>query len=106
MDTSMSGTLTQLNDRAAPLPSDRLSLLFQGVGGPAVTDSPVRMPDAATVCHCNNVTKGKIRACWQQGARTADAVAARTRASTGCGGCRDTVEGIVSRLDEQDSVDV
>jgi assimilatory nitrate reductase electron transfer subunit len=104
-ETSMSGTLTQLYDRAAPLPSDRLSLLFRGLGGPAAADSPVRMPDAATVCHCNNVTKGRIRACWRQGARTADAVSARTRAGTGCGGCRDAVEGIVSWLEEQESAD-
>jgi assimilatory nitrate reductase electron transfer subunit len=104
-ETSTAGTLTQLYDRAAPLPSDRLSLLFQGVGGPAVSDSPVRMPDAATVCHCNNVSKGKIRACWQQGARTVDAVAVQTRAGTGCGSCRDALEGIVNWLDEQESVD-
>lgn len=100
-ETSTAGTLTQLYDRAAPLPSDRLSLLFHRLGGPAVGDTPVRMPDAATVCQCNNVTKGQIRACWEQGARTADEVAARTRASTGCGGCRDAVEGIVSWLDSQ-----
>jgi assimilatory nitrate reductase electron transfer subunit len=104
-ETSTAGTLTQLYDRAAALPSDRLSLLFRGVGVPVVGDSPARMPDAATVCHCNNVSKGRIRACWQQGARTVDAVAARTRAGTGCGGCRDALEGIVNWLDEQEPVD-
>ncbi|HEX2317233.1 MAG TPA: FAD-dependent oxidoreductase [Thermomonospora sp.] len=102
-ETGTAGTLTQLYDRAAPLPSDRLSLLFPGVSGTAVSDSPVRMPDAATVCHCNNVSKGQIRACWEQGARTADEVCARTRASSGCGSCRDAVEGIVSWLDEQEA---
>jgi assimilatory nitrate reductase electron transfer subunit len=103
-ETSTAGLLTQLYDRAAPLPGDRLSLLFPGTSGTTVADSPVRMPDAATVCHCNNVTKGRIRACWEQGARTADEVAARTRASTGCGSCRDALEGIVGWLDEQESV--
>lgn len=105
-ETSTAGTLTQLYDRASPLPAERLSLLFPGIGGAAEADSPVRMPDAATVCHCNNVTKGQIRACWQKGARTADEVAGQTRASTGCGSCRDAVEGIVSWLDEQESVEV
>ncbi|GAA2439633.1 FAD-dependent oxidoreductase [Actinomadura vinacea] len=103
-ETSTAGTLTQLYDRAAPLPADRLSLFFPGLGGAQPADSPVRMPDAATVCHCNNVTKGQIRACWEKGARTADEVAARTRATTGCGGCRDAVEGIVGWLGEQESV--
>ncbi|GAA2729941.1 FAD-dependent oxidoreductase [Actinocorallia aurantiaca] len=104
-DTSTVGTLTQLYDRAAALPSERLSLLFGGIGGAASADTPVRMPDAATVCHCNNVTKGRIRACWQEGARTAGEVAEATRASTGCGSCRDALEGIVSWLQEQESVD-
>ncbi|MBA9005641.1 FAD-dependent oxidoreductase [Thermomonospora cellulosilytica] len=102
-ETSTAGTLTQLYDRESPLPSDRLSLLFPGINGAAVSDSPVRMPDAATVCHCNNVSKGQIRACWERGARTADDVARQTRASTGCGSCRDAVEGIVAWLDEQES---
>jgi assimilatory nitrate reductase electron transfer subunit len=103
-ETSTAGTLTQLYDRAAPLPADRLSLFFPGIGGAQPADSPVRMPDAATVCQCNNVTKGQIRACWENGARTAEEVAARSRASTGCGGCRDALEGIVAWLGEQDSV--
>ncbi|RAY11094.1 NAD(P)/FAD-dependent oxidoreductase [Actinomadura craniellae] len=102
-ETSTAGTLTQLYDRAAPLPADRLSLLFPGVGGPSVSDSPVLMPDAATVCHCNNVSKGRIRDCWEQGARSADDVAQGTRAGTGCGSCRDAVEGILGWLDEQES---
>ncbi len=103
-ETSTAGLLTQLYDRAAPLPGDRLSLLFAGVSAASPADSPVRMPDAATVCHCNNVTKGKIRACWEQGARSADEVAARTRASTGCGSCRSALEGLVDWLGEQEPV--
>jgi assimilatory nitrate reductase electron transfer subunit len=105
-ETSTAGTLTQLYDRAAPLPSDRLSLFFPGMGGAAEADTPVRIPDAATICQCNNVSKGQIRACWEKGARTADEVSRETRASTGCGGCRDALEGIVSWLDEQESVTV
>lgn len=105
-ETGTAGTLTQLYDRSAPLPSDRLSLLFPGMGGAQAADSPVRMPDAATVCHCNNVSKRQIRVCWENGARTTDEVARRTRASTGCGGCRDALEGLVAWLDEQDSVTV
>ena len=104
-ETSAAGTLTQLYDRAAPVPAERLGLLFPGVSGAAEAPSPVRMPDAATVCQCNNVSKGQIRACWQAGARTADDVARETRAGTGCGSCRDAVEGIVSWLEEQETPD-
>jgi assimilatory nitrate reductase electron transfer subunit len=84
------------------VPSDRLELLFPGAGGAARADTPVRMPDGATVCACNNVSKGRIRHCWEAGARDVAEVAARTRATTGCGGCRDTVEGILGWLNGQE----
>lgn len=105
-ETAVVGTLTQLFDRGGPLPFDRTGLLFPGLaaGGIAVAESPVRMPDSAKVCQCNNVTKGQIRACWESGARDVEAVAAATRATTGCGGCRDAVEGIVGWLCEQEGV--
>ncbi len=115
-ETAAVGTLTQLFDRGGPLPADRAGLLFPGLaglgargaggagGGAAVADSPVRMPDSARVCRCNDVTKGRIRACWESGARDVAAVAAATRATTGCGGCRDAVEGIIGWLCEQEGV--
>ncbi|MFC4062109.1 FAD-dependent oxidoreductase [Planomonospora corallina] len=103
-ETAAVGTLTQLFDRGAPVPGDRAGLLFPGLAAAPVADSPVRMPDAAKVCQCNNVTKGQIRACWESGARDVEAVAAATRATTGCGGCRDAVEGIVGWLCEQEGV--
>ena len=102
-DTRAAGTLTQLFDRAAPLPADRSSLLTTGgrsvIGtGAPVADSPARIPGHATICQCNGVTKAAICAAWQDGARDAGQVAARTRAATGCGTCRDTVAGIVGWL--------
>lgn len=102
-DTRSAGTLTQLFDRAAALPADRSSLLatggrsVTGTGVPAA-DSPARIPGHVTICQCNGVTKAAICAAWQDGARDAGQVAARTRAAAGCGTCRDTVEGIVGWL--------
>lgn len=98
------GTLTQLYDRGAPLPRDPAGLLFPGLGGATPADSPVRMPDSARVCECNNVTKGGIRACWEAGARDTAAVAAATRATTGCGSCKDAVDGLIGWLCEQEEV--
>ncbi|MEU6710086.1 FAD-dependent oxidoreductase [Nonomuraea sp. NPDC046802] len=100
------GTLTQLFDRGGPVPGDRAGLLFPGLSSAPVADSPVLMPDAAKVCQCNNVTKGQIRACWEAGARDVAGVAAATRATTGCGTCKDAVEGIVGWLCEQEGVSV
>ncbi|HEX4815189.1 MAG TPA: FAD-dependent oxidoreductase [Nonomuraea sp.] len=100
------GTLTQLFDRGAPVPGDRAGLLLSGLAAASAADSPTLMPDAARVCQCNNVTKGEIRACWEAGARDVAGVAAATRATTGCGTCRDAVEGIVSWLCEQEGISV
>jgi assimilatory nitrate reductase electron transfer subunit len=98
-DTRAAGTLTQLLDRGASLPADRSSLLLVRRSGDApAAGSPVAIPDQATICQCNGVTKAAIRAAWEAGARDTGQVAARTRASTGCGTCRDAVEGIVSWL--------
>ncbi|MFG2077803.1 FAD-dependent oxidoreductase [Nonomuraea maritima] len=98
------GTLTQLFDRGAPVPGDPAGLLFPGSAQAPAAGSPTLMPDAATVCLCNNVTKGQIRACWEAGANDVAGVAAATRATTGCGTCRDAVEGIVGWLCSQEGI--
>jgi assimilatory nitrate reductase electron transfer subunit len=102
-DNPTVGTVIQLFDRGGPLPADlRTLLLGRAAGGPVaappVEASPALMPDAAVVCQCNTVTKGGLLACWRGGARTAADLVAGTRATTGCGSCRDTVEGIVAWL--------
>jgi assimilatory nitrate reductase electron transfer subunit len=89
------GTVTQLFDRGGPVPADRIALLFPGRGAATTAENPAHIPDRATVCRCNNVSKRAITQCWLAGARTVAAVAGATRATTGCGGCRDLVAGIV-----------
>jgi assimilatory nitrate reductase electron transfer subunit len=105
-DCTTAGTVVQLFDRGAPVPSDPLSLLFAGIGAPTVAASPALMPAAAKICHCNQVTKRDIQECWLAGARTVDAVAATTRATTGCGTCRDAVTGIVDWLTQTATTEV
>jgi assimilatory nitrate reductase electron transfer subunit len=100
------GTVIQHFDRQTPLPADRRGLLLgrflHGAGAPA-SDSPALMPDIAVVCRCNNVTKGAIRRAWLAGESD---VSAATMASTGCGSCRDAVDGICAWLSTQDSREV
>jgi assimilatory nitrate reductase electron transfer subunit len=98
-DTRAAGTITQLFDRGTALPADRASLLVarRDAGAPAA-DSPLTIPPDATICQCNGVSKAAISAAWQEGARSTAEIASRTRASTGCGTCRDAVEGIVAWL--------
>jgi assimilatory nitrate reductase electron transfer subunit len=108
-DNPAVGTVIQLFDRGAPVPSDRRALLLgRATGGAAATpvETPALMPDAATVCQCNNISKGALVRCWRAGARAVDEVVAQTRATTGCGTCRDAVEGIVGWLETVDSAEV
>lgn len=97
----ISAALRLAFERRTPLPVDPLALLVpeSGVEAPS---SPVRMPGTTTVCRCSSVTKREIVKAWEGGARTAAAVATRTRASTGCGGCREVVCGLVDWLNESD----
>jgi assimilatory nitrate reductase electron transfer subunit len=106
-DNPTVGTVVQLFDRDAEVPADRRSLLLGrsfGAAEPAIpADTPAFMPDQAVVCRCNSVRKAAVVTCWRAGARSVADVVAATRATTGCGGCRDAVCGIVDWLSTVDS---
>ena len=90
-------TITQLYDRGVPAPSDRLSLLL-GRSLPAAAHSPADLPASAVVCRCNAVSKGALVKAWRAGARGVGELTELTRATTGCGSCRDAVGGIAEWL--------
>ncbi len=98
--------LTTAYTRRTPVPRDPAQLLLRpvaGAGGGAAADpSPTLMPDRATVCRCNGVTKGDLVGCWRGGGRSLEEVARTTRATTGCGGCTDAVCGILDWLGKSD----
>jgi assimilatory nitrate reductase electron transfer subunit len=103
-DTRAVGTITQLFDRGATLPVDRAALLMVRRNSPiTVTQSPTALPGRTVICQCNGITKSVICAAWQGGARDLAEISARTRAMTGCGTCRDAVDGIVSWLAAADA---
>ncbi|WP_143229537.1 FAD-dependent oxidoreductase [Actinophytocola xanthii] len=89
--------ITQLFDRGTPAPADRLALLL-GHAATAPPASPVDLPASATVCRCNTVTKRQLVSAWRAGARSPADLATATRATTGCGGCRDAVRTIADWL--------
>ncbi|WP_418276318.1 FAD-dependent oxidoreductase [Isoptericola jiangsuensis] len=100
-DARVAADLTAAYTRRTPVPVDPAFLLLTAVmpsAEPAA--SPEHMPDDATVCRCNGVTKHDITSCWDEGARTVEDVAAATRATTGCGGCKDAVCGLTQWLAE------
>lgn len=102
-DTRAAGTISQLYDRRAELPADRSSLLISRRNSPlSVAQSPTLLPGSTTICQCNGVTKSTICGAWEKGARRLQDVAARTRATTGCGTCKDTVQGLLDWMSASD----
>jgi len=87
--------VSQLYDRDLPVPSGRLALLL-GTASPG--PAPVELPDDAVICFCNNVTRAAIAGAWRRGARDLAALAAATRATTGCGTCAPDVRRVCEAL--------
>lgn len=92
--------IIQLYDRAVPVPSDRLALLLGRAlpGGAQSAQTPADLPASAVVCRCNTVTKAQLVRAWRAGAQGVGELVTATRATTGCGSCRDAVHGVASWL--------
>jgi nitrite reductase (NADH) large subunit len=94
-DLSRAPFLTQAFDMGTALPEERAGLLFDL--GEASSGISVAEPQAdELVCLCNGVSRGDIAACVAAGAQTLADVAARTRATTGCGSCKADVLQLVA----------
>jgi assimilatory nitrate reductase electron transfer subunit len=98
--------LLLLVERGTPSPLGRATLLLpheRGATAVTAVDDPTRIPDRATICRCNGVTKGAIVRAFGEGARDIQTLAARTRATTGCGGCTDVCAGLLTWLTDSDA---
>ncbi len=94
-DIAKAAYLIQAYDRDAPLPEERLSLLFD-LGTPPQRVTLDEMPVDAQVCNCNGVSKGAIGDCVGSGRRSPKAVMDATRAGMGCGSCKSLVADLVT----------
>jgi nitrite reductase [NAD(P)H] large subunit len=96
-DISKAAYLMQCFDRDAPLPDERLSLMFD-IGTPSQKITIDEMPAGMQVCNCNGVTKAAIAARVSSGKRSTKAVMDATRAGKGCGSCKSLVGELVEWL--------
>jgi len=88
-DASAARRLTELLRSGEAVPPDLL------VPGEAAVE-PLAADPAATLCSCNAVTVGQAQAAIRRdGLTTVAQVSARTRASTGCGGCAGDVQQLL-----------
>jgi assimilatory nitrate reductase electron transfer subunit len=100
-DPQVAADLTAAYTRRTPAPLDPAFLLLTPVmPAAAPAASPEHMPEDAVVCRCNGVTKGDIADSCEAGSHTVDEVVRATRATTGCGSCKDAVCGLVDWLKE------
>ncbi|HTI22587.1 MAG TPA: FAD-dependent oxidoreductase [Kutzneria sp.] len=100
----VAAAVTQLHDRGAPAPADRMALLLGRAMPAGDTADPGTLPASTLICRCNTVDKDRLVGAWHAGARSFDALVSTTLAGTGCGGCRDTVCALSRWLAEQDPV--
>ncbi|MFI2488366.1 FAD-dependent oxidoreductase [Promicromonospora kroppenstedtii] len=98
-DPRVAADLTAAYTRRTPAPLDPAFLLLTPVMAAASpASSPEHMPEDAVVCRCNGVTKGDIAGACPPGAHSVEEVVRETRATTGCGSCKDAVCGLVDWL--------
>jgi nitrite reductase (NADH) large subunit len=95
-DAAVAPTLVQLFDRATAIPGPPAELLFPG--NLPLQAGAAELPDDAQVCNCNGVSKGRLAAAVQAGARSLKALCDATRAGTGCGSCKPQVQGILAAI--------
>lgn len=87
--------LSQLHDAGSPVPAGRMGVLL----GVADQGADVfELPDEAVICVCNNVTRRALIDAWHDGAHDLPALAAATRATSGCGRCAGGVRRVRDAL--------
>jgi NAD(P)H-nitrite reductase large subunit len=93
-DSSKAASLLHAFETNAPLPEERIRLLFD-VGAPPKRVTLEQIPLDAQVCNCEHVNKGAIVECVKGGRRTIEEVREATRAGLSCGSCDAMVREIV-----------
>ena len=89
-DAAAARRLTELLRTGDDVPEELLA-----PGGPP--PKPIGSDPSATVCSCNDVTVGEVQAAIRRdGLTTLAQVGARTRATTGCGGCGADVQELLA----------
>ncbi len=93
-DTSDYGTLLQYTQNQMSLPECLEHLVTPPASGAA--SSATELPDTASICTCENVTKRQIIDAFEDGQTTVDQIKSCTKAGTGCGGCVPLVTDILN----------
>jgi nitrite reductase (NADH) large subunit len=92
-DASAYASLTQMARGDRPTPEQPEALILPDLGGNGAAGLGVGglgvggLTPTATICACENITKGGLCSAVEAGAATLGELKVATRAGTGCGGC-------------------
>ena len=97
-DTEEYNRLFQLYLNEMKLPDNPEGLIVPGTGGQSsALGSVLDLPDTAQICSCESISKGDICRPVESGeCGNVSDVISRTRATTGCGGCKPLVLDLVN----------
>jgi len=97
-DASDYNLFHQIYLNGLPIPEDAEELIIGARGGGGVSfGSVMDIPDAAQVCSCEGISKGTICSSIKEGTcNNLVDVVAKTKATTGCGGCKPMVVDLVN----------
>lgn len=91
-----SGTLRRHFKDGSVLQESALDLLRRGASpSDGCATRPCDLADTAQICNCNLVSKGTIVKAIESGCKNVDAIGVATRAGTGCGSCRPTLQSLL-----------
>ncbi|MBA4284587.1 MAG: nitrite reductase (NAD(P)H) [Xanthomonadaceae bacterium] len=89
------GSLLQMALNGIPLPAQPESLILPSVEGGAKGLGVDLLPATASICSCNNVSKGDLCAAIEGGATSLGQLKKCTKAATSCGGCLPLVKQVL-----------
>lgn len=97
-DASDYNMFHQIYLNGLPIPEDAEELIIGARGeGDSSFGSVMDIPDAAQVCSCESISKGAIcSSITEGGCNNLGDVIAKTKATTGCGGCKPMVVDLVN----------
>jgi nitrite reductase (NADH) large subunit len=98
-EASSYGSLLSLTQNQIALPAHPEQLILpQADGGGAALPGVEGLPEASTICTCQNVAKGTIcRAICEQQLASVAAIKSATSAGTGCGSCTPLLGELLAR---------
>lgn len=94
-DASAYGNLQQLMLNGIAIPGKPEQLILPASDGAAPSLGVDALPDSATICSCNNVTKGALSAAVAGGCCALGELKSSTKAGTSCGGCNALVKNVL-----------